>query len=444
MSMSDEGFDFEDVGGGVGESSSYVMTVGVIRVKKKDYAVGLQWNSLQDTSKAEAEARKYASEPSVSAQVIGVRQSLNPQFAVGFKSYGHKPGMPSLAAHAAKEKGGSWLGLFEVPGGFYLLAIRDDAIISEFDRFYDDQSAAIRAFDELRYMNWDDIIAPASIDLQQKHTTTLEELLVGKPPVRLQDVHKTSPIIELSILGFLVIGGFIGISTYLDAQKQAELAEQARVLAEQARSTVSQQPQEPPPPPMPWEGMPQGAKFLEKCVAEIRGFQLKIPGWDAKDFFCSSASGTAAVALDRKGEPGAGASITWIKKYVWHDGFKPAIVPPPEGSGNRVKVEWQLEGVPSHAVDIKTAKIGKIREALLMVFESRMTGVKFSDADSNTFWRGLAFNYETKIDPLAFNDVLAAVPGLIVDDVQYSLESKTWNVKGRAYEQLPLPKKKIQ
>jgi hypothetical protein len=443
MANMDDGFGIDNMDDSeLGESSTYIMRVGVIRVNKRDYAVGLQRNTLEDPSRAAEEARAYASMSSVAADFFGIRQSSSPQFAVGFKSYGHKSNMPSLAAHAAREKGGSWLGLFEVAGGYYLLAVRDDAIISEFDRFYDDREAALRAFQEVRYMPWDETIAPASFQVDQNSTTTLGALLSGKPPVKLTDVKKTSPIVKVCLVGFFAVGSIWAVSTYLEGVNQEELQRQASELAQQAASLTSQQPEEPPPPPMPWENLSQGAKFLDKCVSDIRKFRLSIPGWSVNEFFCSVSTGTAAAAIDRSGNIGSGGgSINWIKKYVERDGFQPTITPPPEGSGSRVSAEWPLEGVPTIPVDIKTVKIGKIREALLTVFEDRMTPIRFSEADTNQYWRGLTFDYDTRLDPLAFADVLSAVPGLIVDDVKYTVKTNTWSVKGRAYEQLPLPKK---
>jgi hypothetical protein len=278
--------------------------------------------------------------------------------------------------------------------------------------------------------------------VDQSSTATIETLLSGKPPVKLADAKKTSPLIKVCLAGFIAVGGIWVVMTYLDNSRQADLAEQAQMLADQARSVVGQKPEEPPPPPMPWENMAQGVKFLEKCVIDVRKFRLSVPGWNVKEFFCDLSANGAAAALDRSSNIGSGGgSINWIKKYVERDDFHPSITPPPEGSGNRVRVGWSLDNVPMIPVDLKTQKIGRIREALLTVFEDRMTPIHFSEADSNQYWRGVAFEYETKIDPLAYADILSAIPGLMVDNVHYTVTTNTWSVKGRAYEQLPLPKK---
>lgn len=461
MSNMNDGFDIgSDVDDSIGGSSGYDIRVGVVKVARRDYAVGLQWNTLQEPSRAVEEARTFAQQPAVAADVFGVRQSANPQFAVGFRSYGHKANLPSLAAHAARAKGGSWIGLFEVAGGYYLLGVRDDAIISEFDRFFDDQQAAIQAFESFSYMAWDDIVAPAALKLGQKSTTTLETLLTGKPPVKLQDVKRTSPIVKIVLALAAGVAIFVGVSSYMDAQKQAEIDEQARILAEQAAQIISREPEVEPPPPMPWEGKMHGAKFLEKCVSDIRNFRLSVPGWTVNDFFCEEqgSTGLAAAALDRKGEVGmGGGSLNWIAKYTAREGFEPSltpkggqplIIPPSEGSGTRVSVQWSIDGIDVHPVDIKTIPVGKVRLSMLQIFEDRATAIKFSSASQESppnpqnwrYWNGLGFDFTTQLDPLAFGDVLSAIPGVLITNVKYSVSTNTWSIKGEAYEQLPLPK----
>lgn len=454
-SMSD-GFDIGgDDANGMQDSSSYVMRVGVIRVGKRDYAVGLQWNTLEDPSRAAEEARAYANMPSVSADVFGIRQSSSPQFAVGFKSYGHKTNMPSLAAHAARAKGGSWLALFEVAGGYYLLAVREDAIISEFDRFFDDEKAALRAFDEVRYMTWDDIIAPASMKVDQTSFTSLESLLDGKAPVKLQDVKKRSIIITGCVVGFIALGALWGVNSFMDAATKAEIDRKLAETAEQAKSVIKQEPEVEPPPAMPWEGQSQGAKFLEKCVTDIRKFKLSIPGWTVNDFFCRPEGDVAivAAALTRKGSvEDGGGSINLISRFVARDDFKASlnggpgeatIFAPEDGSGNLVSVEWRIEGIDTIPLDIKTANVGKVRLSMLQIFEDRRTKVSFSEASkvNAIYWRGLGFSYGSRIDPLSFVDVISSIPGAMVTDVHYTVSTNQWTIKGEAYEQLPPPKK---
>jgi hypothetical protein len=460
MSGMNDGFDIDndgdvDGGSGLDGGSAYDSRVGVVKVARRDYAVGLQWNTLQEPSRAVEEARTFAQQPMVAADVFGVRQSANPQFAVGFRSYGHRANQPSLAAHAARAKGGSWIGLFEVSGGYYLLGVRDDAIISEFDRFFDDEAAAIKAYESFSYMSWDDVIAPASLKLGQKNTTTLESLLIGKPPVKLQDVKRTSPVVKIAVAVAAVVAIFIGVSSYMDGQKQAELQEQARVLAEQAARTVSREPEEPPPPAMPWEGEMLGAKFLDKCVTDVRKFRLAIPGWSVNEFYCKpqGTTGSAAAAIDRKASIGAGGgSVNWIAKYTARDDFHPSltpkggeprIIPPMEGSGGRVSVQWSLSGIEAIPVDIKTIPVGQVRLSMLQIFEDRQTPIRFGSAVkvNPKYWNGLGFEFTTQLDPLAYADVIASIPGALITDVKYTIATNTWSIKGEAYEQIPQPKK---
>ncbi|MNW08992.1 hypothetical protein D3C71_2058860 [compost metagenome] len=71
--------------------------------------------------------------------------------------------------------------------------------------------------------------------------------------------------------------------------------------------------------------------------------------------------------------------------------------------------------------------------------ESRRTEVSFSPADSNEFWTGVNIEFKTSLSPLSFADVLGAVPGFMLDSLEYQVEDNVYTIKGKAYEQLPLP-----
>lgn len=441
MSSDDNSFGFD---GGVTPSPSDApgTGVGVIAVAKRDYAVGLHWNGVEQPTKAATEARELASSSSFNADYYCVRQGATPQFGLGFRSQGHKAGMPSLAAHVALARSGSWIGLFEVAGGFYLIAVRDDGILSECDRFFSDPDEARNTFEDFQGQSeWSEAIAPADFDIPGTTPGSIESLLEGRPQVRLHEVRRSSNIIRLG-LALLAVGGIvIGGMLYLDHLEALRI--QAEQLAIDAKNAVSPEPEKIEIPPMPWEGMKMGVPVLDACVAGILKFPTDIPRWDVKEFFCQN--GSAAAAIDRVGQLGSGGgSINWISVQI--KGFNPAasVIPPAEGSGGRVSVQWPLPETPTIPVDLKTAPVAKMRAAMLAQFEERMTPVLFSESDANEFWRGFIFRFTTKEDPRSFDNVIGALPGVIMNSVRYSVDSHEWTLEGKAYEQLPLPQKPRQ
>jgi len=433
------GFDVADSGQG-GEVLG--TGVGVVRVAKRDYAIGLHWNAVEQPTKAVAEARELAASSSFSADYYCIRSGATPQFGLGFRAQGHKAGMPSLAAHVAQAKGGSWIGLFQVVGGYYLVAVRDDAILSECDRFFSNADDARATFEDYQNQSdWSESIAPRDLDIPDTVPTEIEVLLDGKPQVRLKEVSRSSNIIRLALAGLAVAGILVGGMFYMNHMEELRLQEEAAEALRNAINNVSPQDQI-EIPPMPWEGKKMATPLIKACVDSVMQFPTDIPGWSVVRFRCDGEQAAVGVTINREGTLGqGGGSINWIEQQVKDFGHGVAVSMPGGGSGNVVLAGWPLEGIPDIPVDLKTAPLVKMKQALLAQFEERMVPITFSEADNTEFWRGFNFRFTTKDDPMGFADVIGALPGVMMNSVDYDVLAHEWILEGKAYEQLPLPKK---
>lgn len=416
--------------------------VGVVRVAKRDYAIGLHWNAVEQPTKAAAEARELASSSSFNADYYCVRAGATPQFGLGFRSQGHKAGMPSLAAHVALAKSGSWIGLFEVAGGYYLLAVRDDAILSECDRFFSGADEARGTFEDYQgQSDWSESIAPADLDIPGTVPVDIESLLEGKPQVRLREVSRSSNIIRLALAGVAVAGILVGGMFYMNHLEELRLEEEAAANLRNALNAASPDDQV-QIPPMPWEGKKMAVPLVKACVDGVLKFPTDIPRWKVTKIHCDGGQAAAAAAISRDGGLGnGGGSINWITQQIKDFGHGATVAAPASGSESTVFVGWPLEGVPDIPVDLKTAPLSKMKKVMLEHLEERMVPVTFSDADNNEFWRGFTFRFATKGDPMEFADVIGALPGAMMNSVDYDVEAHEWTLEGKAYEQLPLPKK---
>jgi len=434
--MSDaSNFGMDDVEGDAQVAGS---GVGVVKVGKRDYAVGLHWNSVEVPGNAAKEARAMA-KGAVKADLFCVRVGLTTQFGLGFKSLGHKPRQPSLAAHLASVKSGSWIGLFEVSGGYYLIAVREDGIIAETDRFFASSEDAQYEFENLYgQSDWGDTYGPASLDIPGTRPESLDTLVSGKPPARLSEVDLSKTMLKIAFGAVVVIGGIFGGQSYLDSVEAQRIADEAAAQAERARKMLTPESKTVQVPPMPWENQPLAVPTVAACVEAANGFHVDMPGWRVAEVFCEGSS--IAVAIDRlKGLTDGGAPVTWLAPAIKRPGFEPEITYPPDGSGSRVRVSWPLTKAPSISPAITTLKIHQVKRSMLEVMESRWTPINFSDADTNEFWKGLAFRFTTKQSPTAFGDLLGAVPGVIISRIHHNVDTGDWSLEGKVYEQLPLP-----
>ena len=71
--------------------------VGTVTAAGREWAVGLLWQNVDNTSKAVAEAKAMA-QNSVEGDFYLIRSEGTHQYAVGWRAAGQKAGMPSLAA----------------------------------------------------------------------------------------------------------------------------------------------------------------------------------------------------------------------------------------------------------------------------------------------------------------------------------------------------------
>ena len=141
---------------------------GVLNIGGKDYAVGMFWNSASDATSAVSEAKATAKSPGLNADFYTVRGEGVPQYGRGSKDSGHKTGMPSLASYLNHAIEGNWVGVFECgEGSFYLVAVRDDAILADCDKVYTNEDDVREEFSDLFYSSsWENAFSPEAWDIE--------------------------------------------------------------------------------------------------------------------------------------------------------------------------------------------------------------------------------------------------------------------------------------
>lgn len=420
---------------------------GTVKVGKTEYAVDLQWETPQDPAKAAKEAREYASRQSDRPDFFCVRKGVKTQFGLGYASMGHKTNLPSLAAHICQGKGASFIALFEVEDGYYLLAVRDDTILSDAERFIGNLGEASQEMIRLiGQYDFPEIIAPASLEIDGARDLTLRSVLSGSTSVRLKDVKRSAGYIKIGlaavIAGLVLVGGKV----YWDDIKQAQIDADFKAQFEAAQEKVGLAEPKVEIPKMPWDGELMGARVLEACYKEIQKFPLDLPGWTIEAVDCRPAGGSASVGVvvrrDQSMDDG-GATLLDAMQMVKFNGIDPILTHQQNGSSGPFGFQWSVGGLPRIPVDIKTEKKADIIQSVMLIMESRHTEVSFSPAEAADFWDGVNIEFKTSLSPLSFADVLDAIPGFMLISLEYSIEDNIYTVKGKAYEQKPLPENAV-
>jgi len=427
-------------------------TVSVIKVAGRSYAVGLLWAEVGDKSQGAKEARQMAARPSVEADLF-VMRSRGDQFGLGWRRNGHQKGMPSLAGHMADQRSGSqgsWLGIFEVEGGHYVIAVNDDVILSQTDQVYADEMVARARFEDLLNGEWTEIFVPEGMGYDVGSHVDAAAMVAGGKPPRLADVDKVSGIVKwggavLAVL-VLLIGGFM-YQNYVEENRLAEEAERLAQAAIGNKANGGGAPAVEVPAP-PWTDRFVAGKFLNGCSEAMRAASLDFPGWKTMRIECDGkATGgpvMAKMSLDRSAPLGkGGGTINWVRATLDRSpGMTKASAMPGSGD-NSVAVAWQGPEVERNkiALPAKAADIGKARFYMQSWFEESFTPVSFPTAESTQFYRMNKFKFETPYDPSKFSVILDRMPGVTVDKMAVDLSRSpvVYSVEGTINEDLPLP-----
>lgn len=445
--MSDDQYGLSDFGDedsmSFGEDVSSPL-VGTLRIGKTEYAIDLHWNIPVEPNKAASEARRYRVGEQDRPDYFCVKTGRHVQYGLGYASLGHKPNLAVLAPHICENVESSFIGLFEVEGGYYLIGAVDGLILSDAEQFYSKESDAFDAFTRTLGMNdFSVIYAPESMGVEGSVPRDIEDIISGKPPSRLKDTSKSSGYIKLVL--FIAILGIVifGVRYYLNEAEMQRIAAEIQQQAELASQRVGLKEEEVPIPPMPWENLALGAKALEACHAEILKFPLDIPYWQITDLNCtlsgSGVSVTSYLRRDKTLEAG-GPPISYAIQMAKDNGISPRFSSRAEnGTAENIAFDWSVTNLPTIPVDIKTETILNIRTSLLQIMESRRTSYTISPADSNQYWKGINIEFDTHLSPISFADIIEAIPGFVFTSLDYQLEQNRFTIKGKAYEQLPIP-----
>ncbi len=414
--------------------------VHTLKVGKVRYAVGLLWQDVDEARDIPAEARRVAARSGIDSDLFVVRGS-GTDYGLGRKGYGHAKGMPSLAARLADANRGTWVGLFKVEAGWYLLSVNGDHIGSQTDHVYADEVDARARFDEAHELlsEWQEVYCPAAFGVDGAREIELVDLLSGKSP-RLQSVDRVSPYIKYGIAAVLLLGGLFGAQQYYQYEADVETKRLLAEAATRAQQTVGLAKKETPRPPAPWDGRYRATSYIEGCVQGMRRAVLAIPGWKTKSLTCDGHNSVQQI-IDRQAPLGnGGGTMNWVRWSLdRHDMAKASVSP--VGSDEFV-VTWDFPDPERWKPDVgPTPTISRIRFFLQSQFEEQFVAPSFSTPKQDDFFRSLDWKVEGPRDPRQFSRILDRIPGIVVNKMSLDLQTYAYKLEGSTFEQIPLPPK---
>ena len=265
------------------------MATQTITVNRKKYAVGLFWQPLNTG----VIARKFANSL---AHAVNKKLNLYVEYramvGLAARNAGARSGMPVAAAEVvdAFSEYSSFLAVFRLDSGFYLVAVRNGIILQ--DKFFDLERNARAEYVKLSEIpDWSAFIAPASWGMPRAVERNIADIVRARPSVVLRSISRFRTIgfsVFLIVAFIVILIAMFGKPFMQPRPKVATLdeekaAEYRRQIEEKNRELDVQYNIEKPLPPepivMPFENLPDVAARAALCYQGIGFVMQPVAGW---------------------------------------------------------------------------------------------------------------------------------------------------------------------
>lgn len=270
-----------------------------ININRKRYAVGLMWQPIG----AGFNARNYAHNLSSAVdRRLNLYTEYRAMVGLGARRDGLRVGMYSAAAEVMESfsEYTSFLAVFHVPNGFYLVASRNGIILQ--DILFDTADAARAEYIKLSEIpDWGAFFAPSAWNMPRAIERNIHDLLNNRSHAFLRPVsHFKSGAVSLLLIGAFVL---LMAAIFRDSIVQsiaprpqvAELnpelvAEYKRQIEEKNKELDAQfeiEKQLPPPPlVMPYESLPSPVARAQLCYQAMAFLMQPVVGWNQTYVSC--------------------------------------------------------------------------------------------------------------------------------------------------------------
>ncbi|MBO5833731.1 MAG: type 4b pilus protein PilO2 [Alphaproteobacteria bacterium] len=412
------------------------MASKIINVNRRKYAVGLFWQPIA----AGFVARNYAR--SLSRNIdkrLNLYLDYRSMIALGARRWGHRAGMASAAAEvmAAFSEYTSFLSVFRVDGGFYLVAARNGIVIE--DKIFDSESEARSEYVKLSEIpDWGAFFAPGDWGMPRAVDKNISDVLVGAPHVVLHSISRLNAWLLSAALVVFFILGLVGVlrdpivQTVTPRPQVAELnpelvAEYKKQLEEKNKELDVEFEIEKTLPPepivMPYELLPDAGARAEMCYKAIGFLMQPVAGWNQINVECGETH--AFVIFQRS----FGTLADFYQNVAQ---FMPGVFVQ-EVDENTVRVRTALPILETLSSQDERDAETLVRD-VTSVFQAIDTNIQ-TEIVVDTLTNGVdvatvnvvELSVQTKLVPMQFMEVLADFGGVYMTKCTWNVKTRVWN-----------------
>lgn len=410
----------------------------IISVGGKQYAIGLFWQPLPGGRQQLPFIERTARSLIGGAQFYCIKTGGTGQFGLGFSKKGHRGNLPVATvsvASALKDKP-STLAVFRVKEGWWLIVVRNNLILPEDDFLFEKEDEAKKAFSDLLPLpDWGYKIAPASWQIEGTQDIELSKLLERTiRPVLLQSLAPKNILFIAALLIGLGIAGYFLKDVFFPkpipmAKKQIETQFNSKKLAvknekkQEAGFLKSIQTKAVNAKEVQIKKI-DSVEHARLCQSGWSYFGKIIPGWTLSEFHCTGTN--MKVRYERKS--GTLDFLTTAKDLY----FKEATME----IQNRGGTVWLSVPLPKLKEKEIVPMLRKSEiEQHLMTFAQKTKqtiNVLPGEAKIDNF-DVVNFSFSSKISLVDWAMVLKDLGAIFWQEIKWSQQSKTWEVKGVVY-----------
>ncbi len=283
----------------------------ILNINRKKYAVGLFWQPMG----AAVGARNYARSLSRSVdKKLNLYTEYRAMIGLAARKNGARAGMLSAAAEVMESfsEYTSFLAVFSVPRGFYMVAARNGVILV--DKLFESEDEARNEYVKMSEIpDWGAFFAPGAWGMPRAAERNIGDLLNGQSRAVLHTISRLgSRMFSLIVFALFVFGmAFIFrdsvVQTFAPRPQVAELnpelvAEYKKQIEEKSKELDAQFEIEKnlPPEPivMPYELLPDMMARAKQCYQAIAFLMQPVIGWNQINVVCGEKYAIADFKRD--------------------------------------------------------------------------------------------------------------------------------------------------
>ncbi len=418
------------------------MASQTLNINRKRYAVGLFWQPMG----AGVTARNYAR-----SLARGIDRKLNlyiqyrAMIGLAARKKGARSGMLSAAAEVMESfsEYTSFLAVFVVPRGFYMVAARNGVILV--DKLFDSEDAARDEYVKMAEIpDWGAFFAPGTWGMPRAAERNLGDLLGGHSRAVLHTISRFGPrmvsvlLIVAFVLGMLFVFKDSLVQVFSPRPQVAELnpelvAEYKKQIEEKEKELDQQFEIEKTLPPepivMPYELLPDMMARAGQCYQAIAFLMQPIVGWNQVNVVCGE---THAIA-DFKRDFGTLDGFYNVATNLMPGAFVSEV----DEDTLRVQVALpELERFSSQDerdADTVVRDVTSVFQGLNQVVDTEIVVDTLTNGVDVATVNVVEVGAESKLTPRQFMEIFADFGGVYLMQAQWNVRTRSWNYEVLIY-----------